>query len=89
LFIWMLSFCHSVSLAKGLSIFDCLKGPALGFSDFFFQLFVLFVSNLLIPALNFIYFLLNLILFPAIYSSWMCLLLFVLELSGMLLKSLV
>ena len=38
---------------------------------------VLFVPNLLISALT---------LFPAIYSSWVCLLLFVLELSGVLLS---
>jgi hypothetical protein len=38
---------------------------------------VLFVPNLLISALT---------LFPAIYSSWVCLLLFVLELSDVLLK---
>ena len=74
LFIWILSLCPLVSLAKGLSTLLIFSKNQL--LDLLIICIVPFVSTWLISALS---------LFPPFYTSWVNLLLFVLELSDVVL----
>jgi hypothetical protein len=77
LLIWILSLCYLVSLSKGLSILLIFQRTNSWFCWFFVLFFLFF----------FFFFLLGWFqawvwLFPAVYSSWVYLLIFAVEISG-------